>query len=323
MATRRMVSKSISTSGKVNQLSEFGQLLFTWIQPHTDDFGRLDGDPVIVKAIVMPLSPRKPKDFEKELAHMAELELIHWYKTAGKSVIEVVGFDDHQANLHKRKRSKFPNYEEGASQKLPEILGKGKQAKPPVPENLGTPEDPSQKFRDDSDPLKTAPGTSGKVRLNRTELKGTEQKRTEGNVEHTRQDPVDTIFSFWQEVHKHPKAMLDEIREKAIRSRLKEGYTLERIKQAILGIKQSPHHMGKNEQNTKYDDIELICRNGTNVDKFADLQEEYDRKRKASMQSIMPEWMKEQAPKPISEEQRKENIKRAHELTQNIGRGLS
>ncbi len=79
------------------------------------------------------------------------------------------------------------------------------------------------------------------------------------------------VFNFWREVHNHGKAILDGKRKKAIEGRLKEGYTLDRIKQAIVGIKESPYHMGQNDRNTKYDDIELICRSGTNVDRFADL----------------------------------------------------
>ncbi|OQA61448.1 MAG: hypothetical protein BWY41_00128 [Candidatus Atribacteria bacterium ADurb.Bin276] len=81
------------------------------------------------------------------------------------------------------------------------------------------------------------------------------------------------IFAYWQEICGHPKAILDKKREKAIRARLEEGYSLERILAAIRGIRGSPHHMGKNENHTVYDDIELICRDGKQVDKFADLEE--------------------------------------------------
>lgn len=82
---------------------------------------------------------------------------------------------------------------------------------------------------------------------------------------------VQEIFDYWRSCLNHPKAILDAKREKAIRARLKEGYTVERIKAAIDGIQRSPHHMGQNDRQTVYDDIELICRSGTNVDKFADM----------------------------------------------------
>jgi hypothetical protein len=80
------------------------------------------------------------------------------------------------------------------------------------------------------------------------------------------------IFNYWKEKLEHPKSVLDKKRLIAIRARLKEGYTVERIKEAIDGIKNSPHNMGQNDRNTVFDDIELICRSGANVDRFADMK---------------------------------------------------
>lgn len=76
------------------------------------------------------------------------------------------------------------------------------------------------------------------------------------------------VFAYWQKVMNHPNGKLDTKREKAIRARIKDGYTVDQLCRAIDGCKFSPHHMGQNETQTIYDDIELICRNGTNVDKF-------------------------------------------------------
>lgn len=81
------------------------------------------------------------------------------------------------------------------------------------------------------------------------------------------------IFVYWQQVLHHEKAQLDSKRLKSIIARLAEGYAVERIKQAIRGICLSPYHMGKNEGGTVYDDIELICRSGAHVDRFADKEE--------------------------------------------------
>lgn len=127
MANRRMLSKSISTSIKVNALDEFSQLLFTWIIPHTDDFGRMDGESEVVKALVMPMSKRKVDDFSRSLTRMAEIGLIKWYRVDKKSVIEVINFDDHQSNLvHKRTQSKFPDQNHGPDN-FQEILGTSKK----------------------------------------------------------------------------------------------------------------------------------------------------------------------------------------------------
>ena len=109
MANRRMVSKSISYSKQVSSISEFAQLLFTWIIPHLDDFGRIDGDPEVIKAMVMPLSKRPTKDFEKSIRMMVKHGLIDRYKVEGRSVIEYPAFDRHQTGLNKRTKSRYPD----------------------------------------------------------------------------------------------------------------------------------------------------------------------------------------------------------------------
>lgn len=82
---------------------------------------------------------------------------------------------------------------------------------------------------------------------------------------------IEDIYKFWQKELNHPKAILTDDRKKKIKARLKEGFSEDRIKDAIQGIKNSKHHMGQNDNNMIYDDIELICRNGSNVDKFAEM----------------------------------------------------
>jgi len=101
---------------------------------------------------------------------------------------------------------------------------------------------------------------------------------------------VKDLFSFWQKTLKHPKAILSADRLKKIKARLKEGYPPERIKSAILGIANSPHNMGINEHGKKYDDIELICRTGSNVDRFADME---------TTEAVDDWWQTDEGGKPI------------------------
>jgi uncharacterized protein YdaU (DUF1376 family) len=82
---------------------------------------------------------------------------------------------------------------------------------------------------------------------------------------------VKTVFSYWQTKRGHDRAKLDDKRSKAIRARLKDGYSAEDLCRAVDGIAKSAHHMGQNDSRTVYDDIELICRTAANVDKFAKL----------------------------------------------------
>jgi hypothetical protein len=82
---------------------------------------------------------------------------------------------------------------------------------------------------------------------------------------------VQDVFAHWQRVMDHPQAKLDEKRAKTIAKRLSDGYTVGELRQAVDGCRNSPHHMGENRQRAIYDDIELICRDGTHVDKFIKL----------------------------------------------------
>lgn len=79
---------------------------------------------------------------------------------------------------------------------------------------------------------------------------------------------VQEVFTYWQQQRGKQRAKLDDKRSKAIRGRLKDGYSVGDLCEAIDGIAHSRHHMGENEHRTVYDDIELICRNGPNVDRF-------------------------------------------------------
>jgi len=120
MANRRMISKSISTSKRVTKLLKelkavgfqypfVGPLLFTWLQPHVDDWGRCDGDPFWIKLNVIPsFDEISESDIETVLALMENLELINRHIINGINVLQVVNFEEHQTGLHKRTPSKFP-----------------------------------------------------------------------------------------------------------------------------------------------------------------------------------------------------------------------
>ncbi|WP_214630012.1 hypothetical protein [Paenibacillus agaridevorans] len=143
MAEKRMISKVISISKKFNlQLTDhFSRLLYLLLIPHSDDFGRLTGDPFKVKGLILPMMKEvDEEDVEKTLGNLHKAGLINWYESNGEKYVQIINFDDHQQGLHKRTRSKFPEPPE-LSRNFPEI--------------------PSEQ--------------------NRTELKGTEEKGTEQN----------------------------------------------------------------------------------------------------------------------------------------------
>lgn len=86
--------------------------------------------------------------------------------------------------------------------------------------------------------------------------------------EKNKKEYVQQIFEFWQVTLNHPHSKLTNDRKARIKARIKEGYTVEQIKTAINGCKSSPYHMGENDHGKVYDDIELICRNGSKLEQF-------------------------------------------------------
>ncbi len=155
MARGRILSKSLSCSRRFNALSdsqnglaEFTQLLFALLIPHSDDFGRMPGDSFSVKMNVFPASPRPLTEFSQALDALHHCELITIYQTDTPDIwLQINKFDDHQTGLHKRTKSHIPDQITGYSRNFPELPGNS--------------------------------GSRARAEENRTELKGTEGKRTE------------------------------------------------------------------------------------------------------------------------------------------------
>lgn len=167
MAEKRMVSKSISISERVNLLPDiFDMLLFTWLIPHTDDFGRLTGSPAKVKALVVPMLDKTIKDIEQSLQRQHDAGLIVLYEVDGDKFIQIVNFEKHQSGLHKRTKSKIPD----------------------IPGNSG-------KFRE-------IPLEQNRTEENLTEEKGTEQKGNDVVSVPTFDNPHNTKIQEWLKKYK-------------------------------------------------------------------------------------------------------------------------
>ena len=86
---------------------------------------------------------------------------------------------------------------------------------------------------------------------------------------------VREVFDYWRAEMRagSERVLLTPRRREKIRSRLRDGYSVADLRTAVDGCKRSPHHMGENPQGTKYDDLELILRNGDNVERFRAMAE--------------------------------------------------
>lgn len=84
-------------------------------------------------------------------------------------------------------------------------------------------------------------------------------------------DVVNQLFELWRSATNRPNARLTIGRRKKIGARLREGYAPEQIAQAITNVACSPFHQGKNDRGRRFDDLELICRDGDHVEKYLEL----------------------------------------------------
>jgi hypothetical protein len=85
-------------------------------------------------------------------------------------------------------------------------------------------------------------------------------------------DPVAEIYEFWKtSTGRNGTTKLTPGRRTAIKARLEEGRDPEFIKRAITNVAASPFHQGKNDRQTRFDDLTLICRNGEKLEQFAEM----------------------------------------------------
>ncbi|MDB5258089.1 MAG: dnaD, partial [Chitinophagaceae bacterium] len=109
MAERRMLSKTISTSRKVNKLTDRAGLLYTWLIAHTDDYGRMEGDALSVRAKVVPMRNSTIDEVESDLV-ILEKDLIKRYTVKDEIFLELLNFDSFQTFRSDRpRRAEYPD----------------------------------------------------------------------------------------------------------------------------------------------------------------------------------------------------------------------
>lgn len=96
MANRRMLAKSISTSLQVNKLGIEAQLLFTWMIPHADDDGRLNGEAEYINFLIVPAKRWTKSQTEGYLKTIHDAGLIYLWSENGTKYIEFPTWTKHQ-----------------------------------------------------------------------------------------------------------------------------------------------------------------------------------------------------------------------------------
>jgi hypothetical protein len=125
------------------------------------------------------------------------------------------------------------------------------------------------------------------------------------------------VWSYWQTIMASPRSKLDVKREKSIRDRLNDGYSVEDLMLACRGCAVSEFHQGVNDRKCQYNSITLICRDADHLERFMGMGETADR---------LLAQMVERAERPVNQlpdlpaPPSPEQIARARELMRSVKR---
>lgn len=78
---------------------------------------------------------------------------------------------------------------------------------------------------------------------------------------------AEIVFQCWRSVMNHDRSKLQDKIRKLINTTLKSGYSVGDLEQAIRGCSITPHNMGQNERNQRYDGLHIILK-PENIDRF-------------------------------------------------------
>jgi hypothetical protein len=88
-----------------------------------------------------------------------------------------------------------------------------------------------------------------------------------------RKADVQRVFEHWQQVMDKPACKFTRDRVSKVNARLNDGYTVEKLCQAIDGCKLSTFHMGDNDRTTPFNDITTILKSGRTVEEHVERAE--------------------------------------------------
>lgn len=261
MARIRTIKPDFWTDETLTECSLSARLLFIGTWNFCDDEGNLENSHIQLKSKIFPVDNLDVRPLIQELVTHG---LLNEYSVSGKKYLNIKGFKKHQL-INRPSKPQFPLYEsslnthgaltEHSLQKGRE--GKGMEGSVVSPSALVELASQSQPVVDEPLPLFSENQTTQVTVVDTQEVK-----------------PESLIFDHWKSVMNHPRAVLAEKTKQLLKARLKEGFTVESCISAINGCAKSPHHMGFNDRQTRYDDIGLIFRNGEITNRFIGYDEQ-------------------------------------------------
>jgi hypothetical protein len=215
-----------------------------------DDQGNLRAHPRRLAAEVFWL--REVSDVFATVSELSRTGLWSLYEVRGQLYAAIHAWERHQRIDHPGKPRVPEPSDPGATPVIPASF-------PNFPEWLRSFSDPSRET------LAPDPDLRSTTTTNDQEVAQPPEERRPDLMAQARE-----VYAYWLDsMGKDPKrCKLTSERANRVRARLREGYSLEDVKLAIDGCRATPHNMGQNEQRQPYNDLELICRNGSNLERF-------------------------------------------------------
>lgn len=271
MARARNIKPAFFTNDELVELPFETRLLFIGLWTVADREGRLVDRP---KKIKMEVFPSDNVDCEKSLDLLESSGFISRYVFGSHKVIEVLNFVKHQSPHSTEKDSALPDrlgfFTVNERTKNGGITGEFRlltqeQLENNVKQPLG------KVFSQCDNALNVECGTlNPEPGLLNPEpgILIPEQPIVERRDATPDRDVVSGIFEYWQKTMESHESKLDAKRIAKIRAALKLGYTPRQLCEAIKGCSLTPHNMGVNDRNTKYNSVELIFRGADHIDRF-------------------------------------------------------
>lgn len=262
MSRIRTIKPEIWTSEQIILCSPITRLLFIGLWNFCDDAGIHPASYVRVKAEIFPADNFSSEEIKLWVAELLQQKLLREYCIKGEVFWIVTGWDRHQRI--DKKTFKFPKPTE-----YKETLDKSASSLNPVT-NISA-NVPGIAVEEST----TIPGVladSSPPEWKGMERIGMEEdNKTLSNcfpAENNSSADVLNLFTYWKTVMNHPRAKLDKKRQQQIKAALKLGYSVAELKTAIDGAAATPFNCGHNENGQRYDQIDLILRDASHIERF-------------------------------------------------------
>jgi DNA-binding transcriptional ArsR family regulator len=231
----RTIKPEMWADEKVGRLSQGARLLFVGLITMADDEGRIRELSAAILGHVFPYDEVSPSKVTRWLAEVERSGMVTRYAVGGYRYIAFCHWSKHQ-KVDRPNESELPGPPDD-----------------PSPHGSRTPDDPSTNKRRSVDDA-SIPTRTGALRSDPDPV-----------VVPVPQDDARALFDHWRERCGHQQAKPTRERLSKIRARLSEGYTADQIRQAIEGAGRAAF---TNDTGKRFDDIELVCRNGSKLESF-------------------------------------------------------